>query len=118
MYIYEQEIYERLNRDSPINKSATMLRIIENFCNRYKESLLGKNRYIDQMALNGGEEISVAFEKTLAENLKDIVPGNDLQNKDIIIAIYNSSGIESSVLIPEVGFYFQCNRICIIDIDI
>lgn len=102
MQIQARNEIEELGSKEPTNKSATMLYIIEEFCNGFKASIVGKNQHIQKMVLIGGGQINLAFEDKLAESLKTIVPEQDLQNKEILTTISNSRGIESSVLIPEV----------------
>lgn len=104
MQIQARSELDELGSEEPTNRSATMLHIIEDFCNGYKASIVGKNRHIQKMVLTGGGQINLAFEDKLAESLKNIVPEQDLQNKEILTTISNSRGIESSVLIPEVNF--------------
>lgn len=108
MQIQARSELDELGSEEPKNKSATMLHIIEDFCNGYKASIVGKNRHIQKMVLTGGGQINLAFEDKLAESLKNIVPEQDLQNKEILTTISNSRGIESSVLIPEVNFCWNC----------
>lgn len=104
MQIQARNELAELGSEEATNKSATMLHVIEDFCNGYKASIVGKNRHIQKKVLIGGAQINLAFEDALAESLKNIVPEQDLQNKEILTAISNSRGIENSVLIPEVNF--------------
>lgn len=103
MQIQSRNKLEELGNEEPANKSAAMLEIIEEFCNGFKSSIVGKNRHIQKKALIGGAQINLAFEEALAENLEYIVPQQDLHDVEILTAISNSRGIESSVLITEVN---------------
>lgn len=90
------------------DKSAVMLEIIEEFCDGFKSSIVGKNRYIPKKVLVGSAQINVALDENLAQSLQAIVPENDLQDVEILTAISNSRGIEGSVLITEVNLLTHC----------
>lgn len=109
MQIQMRNRLAELGNVNNLNKSAVMLGVIEEFCNGLKSSIVGKNRYIEKKVLVGSAQINVALDEDLARSLKNIIPEKDLDDEEILTAISNSRGIESSVLITEVSFAVAFN---------
>lgn len=98
-----------LGDEIQVDKSSAMLEIIEEFCNGFKSSIVGKNRHIQKNVLTGAAQINRILQEDLTANLENIVPSKDLDDGEILITIDNSRGIECTVLINEVSHSEKIN---------
>jgi hypothetical protein len=96
--------------DLPGDKCHTVLDIIQKFCDAFKAEIHGKCRDIDTSRQYAKERISFVFRETFAKGLLSIDPLHDITNEQILNAIVNSRGLESSMVLPEVKFQYNMTR--------
>ena len=85
-------------------KGPLLLSIIHRFSSSYAEAIEGRTKDIDVSKLYGGARICYIFHDTFSKTVTDIKPLDSIGSYEIITAMRNSSGIRSSLFLPEVAF--------------
>lgn len=85
-------------------KGPLLLSIIHRFSSSYAEAIEGRTKDIDVSKLYGGARICYVFHSTFYKTVTDIKPLDSIGSYEIITAMRNSSGIRSSLFLPEVAF--------------
>ena len=85
-------------------KGPLLLSIIHRFSSSYAEAIEGRTKDIDVSKLSGGARICYVFHNTFSKTISNIKPLDSIGSFEIITAMRNSSGIRSSLFLPEVAF--------------
>lgn len=89
---------------SKLDDPSVLLELIARFSSTYVAAIKGDLSNIQTKELYGGARINFVFQDSFSNALKSIDPLAGLEQKDIMTAMKNSSGVNPAIFVPEVAF--------------
>ncbi len=90
--------------DEVTDKNKTLLQILQNFADAYRNTIDGTCENIETTELCGGARMNHIFRDNFGSAIKAIQPLTGLSKFEIITAIRNSTGLRLPLLVPEIAF--------------
>jgi replication fork clamp-binding protein CrfC len=92
------------------DKNKTLLQILQNFTDAYRNTIDGTCNNIKTTESCGGARMCYIFHETFGSVIKSIQPLFGLSKFEIITTIRNSTGLRPALLVPEVAFELLVKR--------
>ncbi len=90
--------------DEVTDKNKTLLQILQNFADAYRNTIDGTSKNIETTELSGGARMNHIFRDTFGSSIECIQPLTGLSKLEILTAIRNSTGLRLPLLVPEIAF--------------
>ena len=90
--------------DNDISGQNTILSVITEFCNDYKDILDGNSPELSSSELSGGARISFVFHEIFYNAISCMDSFDQLRDNDIRTLLYNTSGSSPALFVPSSAF--------------
>jgi replication fork clamp-binding protein CrfC len=90
--------------DCDVSGQNTILSIITEFCNDYKDILDGNSPELSSNELSGGARISFVFHEIIYNAITCMDSFDQLRDNDIRTLLYNTSGSSPALFVPSSAF--------------